>query len=221
MLAVLVTGGAVVWMLIAKRIQTWSRAVLPGVVATTGFAGMTASLVVIFCFQSLYGYVYHWIALLVASFMVGLGAGGLWMTRRLRQKPAERFTLLGLELALVVFWLILPLMLIALGSLANRSALLALAQATLLLLNVLAGCLVGAQFPLVSGMWLPNGVSGLRGAGRLYAYDLLGAFLGSILVSVILLPNLGIPQTCLAVAVLKCSSLLLVAALIPRPSGSA
>jgi len=52
-------------------------------------------------------------------------------------------------------------------------------------------------------------------AGILYASDLLGAFLGSLLVSVILLPALGVLETCVLIVVLKLSSLLLVAVSLP------
>jgi spermidine synthase len=48
-------------------------------------------------------------------------------------------------------------------------------------------------------------------AGILYASDLLGAFLGSLLVSIMLLPALGVLETCLLVVVLKLGSLVLVA----------
>jgi spermidine synthase len=88
-------------------------------------------------------------------------------------------------------------------------------QGVLLLLNALAGFLVGSQFPLANRMWL-EGKEHLRGAaGVLYACDLVGAFWGSVVVSVVLIPVLGILETCLVAAALKLGSLLLVAALRP------
>ena len=89
-------------------------------------------------------------------------------------------------------------------------------QGILLFLNAVAGFLVGSQFPLANRMWL-KGREDLRGgAGLLYASDLVGAFLGSIAVSVVLIPVLGILETCLLAATLKLGSLLLVATLTPR-----
>ncbi len=61
---------------------------VPFAVATTGFAGMTFDLVIIFAFQILYGYVYQQIGLLITAFMAGLSAGGWWMARWLRSLPA-------------------------------------------------------------------------------------------------------------------------------------
>ena len=84
-----------------------------------------------------------------------------------------------------------------------------------LILNALAGLLVGMEFPLASKMYLGERAGGVSGeiAGILYASDLLGAFLGSILVSVMLLPALGVLETCLLVVVLKLGSSILVAAM--------
>jgi len=203
-------------MLAAKRTGRGTSVVLSGVIATTGFAGMTADLLVIFAFQTLYGYVYHWIALLIASFMVGLSLGGLLMTRHLRRVEGERRALLKLEGAILLFWLLLPLALSALYARPTYPHASASIQGVLLLANALAGLLVGAQFPLANTMWLRDTTSPTRGAGALYASDLVGAFLGAVLVSVVLVPILGILQTCLLVAALKLGSLLVVVVRYPR-----
>jgi spermidine synthase len=89
-------------------------------------------------------------------------------------------------------------------------------QGILLFLNALAGFLVGAQFPLANKIWLGRRESQRGTAGVLYASDLAGAFLGAILVSVILIPVLGILATCVLAAMLKLGSLLLVLTLTPR-----
>ncbi|MFB0537589.1 MAG: spermidine synthase, partial [Anaerolineae bacterium] len=93
------------------------RAIVPVVIATTGFTGMTADLIIVFAFQTLYGYVYHWIGLLITAFMAGLSLGGLLMTRRLKsgarhliRKCLAPYTpLLKLELAIVLYWALLPI----------------------------------------------------------------------------------------------------------------
>ncbi len=185
-------------------------AIIPIVIATTGFTGMTADLIVIFAFQSLYGYVYHWIGLLIGTFMAGLGLGGLLMTRRLGRIGREKLAILKLEVALVLYWALLPVVLSSLYAHITQPLAFGSIQWTLLLLNALAGFLVGSQFPLANRMWL-RGRESLRGkAGFLYACDLVGAFVASILVSVVLVPVLGILETCVLAAILKLGSLLLV-----------
>ena len=129
---------------------------------------------------------------------------------------AGRSTLLKLELALVLFWVLLPLALSTMYSHIINPLVFTAIQGILLFLNALAGFLVGSQFPLANRMWL-KGREDLRGtAGVLYACDLVGAFLGSIVVSVVLIPVLGILGTCLLAAALKLGSLLLVVVLPPH-----
>ena len=189
---------------------------MPIAIAATGFTGMAADLIVIFAFQSLYGYVYHWIGLLITSFMAGLSLGGFLMSRHLARNRRDRATLLRLELALVLFWVLLPILLAALyGRMAHPLVSTAL-QPILFLLNALAGFLVGAQFPLANRVWLRDRKAQRGTTGVLYASDLVGAFLGSVLVSVVLIPVLGIVATCFVSVVLKLCSLLLVSILLPR-----
>jgi spermidine synthase len=89
-------------------------------------------------------------------------------------------------------------------------------RVVMFLLNALAGFLVGAQFPVANRLWLRGRESKRGREGTLYASDLAGAFVASITVSVLLIPILGIPETCLLAAIVKVCSLLLFAALTPR-----
>jgi spermidine synthase len=192
-----------------RRNETRGQIILPVVVGSTGFAGMAADLLVIFAFQSLYGYVYQWVGLLIAAFMAGLGLGGLWITRRLGTLEDKRRTLVKIEIAMVAFWILLPgglaLFYSGLPSPASVGAL----QWALPLLNGLAGFMVGAQFPLSNSMWIKERALIRRRAGALYAFDLIGAFLAAILVAVVFVPILGLIETCLLAAVIKAISLLL------------
>ena len=205
----------------AVRLRRGRAAPIPIAIATTGFSGMAVDLLIIFAFQVFYGHVYQLIGLLITAFMVGLSLGGWLMARREgrgarsegQEAREERRLLLGLEGALVVFWLALPVVLTLLYGGAGRGLPPAAVGPVLLLLNALAGFLVGAQFPLANRMYRrlrpdPSGT-----AGALYAADLVGAFAAALLVSVALLPALGIVQTCVLVAGLKLGSLGLVLAM--------
>ncbi|MGA9347584.1 MAG: hypothetical protein WBW48_02105 [Anaerolineae bacterium] len=212
--------------LVVRRLSRRVRmASVPVVIVTTGFGGMAFDLLIIFAFQAFYGYVYQQIGLLVTAFMAGVSLGGLVMTRRVERiekgpvlsgstELAEvsvegKPLLLRLEGAIAACWLLFPVVLAILYAQADRPGVSAAVGPILLALNALAGFLVGLEFPLASKMYLRASVS--ETAGILYASDLLGAFLGALLVSVMLLPALGVLETCLLVAVLKLGSLLLVA----------
>jgi spermidine synthase len=178
---------------------------IPAVVATTGFAGMVCDLTVVFVLQILYGHVYQHIGLIVAVFMGGLAIGGWASTRPSLAGLPKRGALIGSEIALIGFWVVLPWLIKAL---APASAAL-LVMPLLLLLNAVGGWLVGLQFPLSSQLHLAAGGEVSYTAGLLYAADLLGAFLGAVAVGIALLPILGVSGTCLFVVVLKVCSLAL------------
>ena len=221
-IVVLLTAAFLVVRRLSRRVRMAS---VPIVMVTTGFAGMAFDLLIIFAFQAFYGYVYRQIGLLVTAFMAGLSLGGWIMTRRverIEEGPAlsgstelaevsveGKSLLLRLEGAIAACWLLFPIVLAMLYAQAGRSGVSAAVGPILLSLNVLAGFLVGMEFPLASKMYLRVSVS--ETAGILYASDLLGAFLGALLVSAMLLPALGVLETCLLVAVLKLGSLVLVA----------
>jgi spermidine synthase len=206
MLSLAIVGCGLLCLAAVKLTAKGKEAIVPIAIMTTGFTGMTADLIIVFTFQTLYGYVYHWIGLLITAFMAGLSLGGLLMTRRLAGMGRERPALLKLELAIVLYWALLPLALRALYARITHPLAFTSVQGILLLLNALAGFLVGSQFPLANRMWL----KGREVAGG------TAAFLGSIVVSVVLIPILGILETCLLAALLKLASLLLVVALPPR-----
>ena len=111
---------------------------------------------------------------------------------RLR-RAASRATMIGLELAVVVFSCALPLFFM----LARRGASSALfAQVGFPVVMVLLGGLVGAEFPVASRLWF-RGVAPT--AATLYNSDLVGACVGAAVVGAVLLPILGLNTVCLLV----------------------
>lgn len=138
------------------------------------------------------------------------------MTDRARRPEKAGPVLLALELALVLYWSLLPMVLLALHAQSMCPPGLPCVQEILLLLNALAGFLVGAQFPVANLLWLSGRNTLGSSAGTLYACDLVGAFLGSVVVSVALLPVMGIVNLCLLAATLKLGTTLGVAILVLR-----
>lgn len=193
---------------------------IPLAVLSTGFAGMAFDLLIIFAFQSFYGYVYYLIGLLTTAFMGGLTLGGWWMTWWVERAPAGRRLLLRLEGLLVGYWCLFPALLWLLYACQYRAAVAALLGPLLLLLNGLAGLLTGLEFPLANQLLLSLPSVSLRKrttggtASLLYAADLVGACSGALAVSLVFLPALGVVETCLLIAILKGASLL-VLTLVP------
>jgi len=209
LLGAILIGLTLVLVAVRRLTRRVGIASVPIAIVTTGFGGMAFDLLVIFAFQAFYGYVYQQIGLLITAFMAGLSLGGWVMTRRVERIEKGKSLLLRLEGAIAAYWLLFPIVLTILYAQAGRPGVSTAIGPILLALNALAGFLVGMEFPLASKMYLRVSLS--ETAGILYASDLVGAFVGALLVSAMLLPALGVLETCLLVVILKLGSLLLVA----------
>lgn len=185
------------------------RAGIPLCIITTGFAGMIFDLMLIFTFQSIHGYVFSWIGLLVASFMAGAAGGAVLTTRVLArlEDPLKLFT--RVDLAVVCFSIGCPLALAAVHNYLGTPGALPI-KMLFLVTSVFSGLLIGCQFPLANEIYRGSDTSLSRTAGLLYASDLLGGRFGGILGAVVLLPVLGLVGTGITVALLKLTSFMVI-----------
>ena len=235
---------------------------VPLAIFTTGFAASALEVVLLVGFQILYGCVYHQVGLIVTMFMLGLGIGSFAMNRMLRRRTRDlaslgsqlrsvptsgRCTVPGrdlakLVLAIAVYALCLPPVLIGLGGLGGAAAAVA-SQVVIPLAALLLAVLVGLEFPLagqavLAGTRATSNVQGPRSnfrspisnpkspiptsqspmpdeasrtpgtdfqtvtatAARLYTADYVGAALGALLVSTLLIPVIGVAAVCLLAA---------------------
>lgn len=169
--------------LLARLRRRWA---VPLAVAGAGLAGMTLEVVVLLAFQVRHGSLYAQVSLLVTAYMVGMVLGSRWVSGRKWEPSRARRLLRILFGGLALGSAALPLLL---G--------LPLPVAVFPLLTLLAGGWSGAVFPLAIAA--EGGEAG-RTTGRLYGADLAGGCLGALVGGTFLLPLLGLPQTCLAVA---------------------
>ena len=197
--------------------SAWNKSFIVLPIIATGFAGMGVDIVLVLAFQSFYGYIYHWIGLLITAFMAGLTLGGMWMTRRLNRDIkshqgnaiGDYATFLKLELFIVLYTAFLIGVLFLLNRFQEYDFIFASIQFILLLLNTLCGFLVGAEFPLANKIYLKNTVQYTQTAGILYAADLIGSCIGALFVTIAFIPLLGIMNTCLLILFINLCSLLL------------
>ena len=170
---------------------------------STGFAGMLFDLMLIFAFQALYGYVFHWLGLLVTACMSGTVIGGLWMKRFIEKGGEGGPALLKLEAALALFALLLAALF--LNESGARALLLPefVLKSVFLLLSLASGLFIGAEFPLANSRYLKNTGALGGAAGVLYGADLLGGWLGGIAGALALLPVLGLAESSALIAFVK------------------
>jgi len=170
-------------------------------VFTTGWAASALEVVLLMGFQVLYGSVYHRVGLIVTMFMLGLAIGSLGMNRMLARRGAR--DLVGIQWGIALYAVCLPLVLAGLSRLQSTSLASVLSQTAIYMLALALAVLVGLEFPLA-------GKIDFRGVApttsRLYSADYLGAALGALAVSAILIPLLGVTAVCLLTAGLNLAS---------------
>lgn len=170
---------------------------------STGFFGMLASLVLIFSFQVLYGYLYRSLGLLIGLFMAGAACGSIFISHRLERTGRGINLFAGLEAAIVVFSCLLGL---AITNFIEQNH---CPLFVFLALFYICGLLLGLEFPLAAKIYLGGRNRAGEASGVLYGADLLGGWLAGMTGGIVLLPVLGIFNTCLLMALLKLSSMIL------------
>jgi spermidine synthase len=171
---------------------------------------MIFSLMLIFAFQAIHGYVFSWIGLLVASFMAGAACGAMLVARVL-DRIRDHFQLFTrIELAIICFAIGCPLMILAASAYLASPDTFFLFRLLFLVTSFISGLLIGSQFPLANKLCLENSTSLTKTAGLLYASDLLGGWFGGVIGAVVLLPVLGLVGTCITVGLLKLTSYVVV-----------
>ncbi len=189
----------------------WARCMTVILVATTGFAGIALEIIMLFVFQTLYGYVYTRIGLVAAMFMLGLVAGGLF-GRRVVMKADGRcvFVCLCLCEALLLIESAAVPVLVQVATRVEAATALYMVEAGVYMAVVVAGALVGFEFPAANAFFLASGGRVRTSAAITDAFDHIGSAVGCIAVGVVLLPVLGIGSSCMALAALKGAGLMLV-----------
>ncbi len=197
----------ILWFILRKKKQFFKAGIALAII-TTGFGGMIFDLILIFAFQSIYGYIFSWIGLLVASFMAGAAFGSLALTMIMnRLKNGFKF-FIKIEVGIICFAVVCPGIIISGYSYLSNPVHFYVSKALFLALSFISGVLIGAQFPLANKLYLKDSSSLSETAGLIYSSDLLGGWFGGIIGAVVLLPVLGILGAGIVVAMLKLTSLM-------------
>ncbi len=142
--------------------------------AVMGFTTIVTEIMVIISYQTLYGYLYRRIALLLTSFMLGLFLGAL---RGKKRKRTDISQLLLIQIGFLVLLLFLYF------SLKVEPP-----EALFFVFLLLMGFLGGDLFIVSNHLFLKL----KKDYGMGYGLDLLGSFLGAMAVSSLLIPLVGL-----------------------------
>ncbi|MCX7995507.1 MAG: fused MFS/spermidine synthase [candidate division WOR-3 bacterium] len=174
---------------------------IPLTILTTGFSGIIFDLMLIFAFQSIYGYIYSWIGILVAFFMAGSTCGALIITTSLNRIQNHLKLLRVIDLVIILFSISMTLIFLQKLALFPRML--------FLILAFVSGFLTGSQFPLASAIYHARDISLVRSGGLFYASDLLGGWLGGIIGVFALLPVVGLVGTGITLILVKLVSFII------------
>ena len=179
-------------------------------VAGTGFTLIALQVILLLAFQSIYGYVYHQLAILIGLGMAGIGMGSWLGIRRIRLGGSPPFRSLALTQLLLA--LSAPALLITvrlLGRFSGGASMWMAAQLAFPALAALSGALGGYLFPIAAEIFLDD--RGRSKLGTLYAIDLLGGCLGALLLSAYLIPVFGFWRVAWLIAAVNLAPALLAA----------
>jgi spermidine synthase len=123
-------------------------------------------------------------------------------TARSERAPCQKQArcLSCLAFAIAGYAILLAFLLPLLNRMGGMTASLWFIKAAIALLTLILAVLVGMQFPLANRLEFDGTVAG---ASRLYTADFVGAFLGALLASTLLIPLIGVAGVCLLTAALN------------------
>lgn len=194
-------------------------------VFSTGWINIGFTLILVYSFQAIYGYVYSWIGLIFALFMCGLAIGS-WIGTKQLERNIFRVTksqLSNLKTLLLIVdgtTCFLAFFLPTILSFTAKSVKLNLCVVEIPLLTFITGLLGGIKYPWSVKLYdgeskklVQKETVGSAG-GIIYGMDILGASFGAIITTVILIPTLGIFSATYLLGIIKISSLLLLISIL-------
>jgi spermidine synthase len=177
-------------------------------VAVTGFSQIALEIILILTFQIIYGYLYYTIGMIITAYMIGLALGS-WLITAVMGRITKPLRLLLMIQAGVALYALscLPLILV-LHQAALPAALAHVMEGVFPFLTLVAGFLGGLHFPLANKVYLKERKDIGRIGGLLYGIDLVGSAGGALIISVIILPLVGIAQGISLIVVMNLSAIL-------------
>jgi spermidine synthase len=166
-----------------------------------GFAGASSEFLILIIFQSLYGYVYQMLGIIIAFYMAGLTVGtGLGI--RLRSGITIRNYLL---VQVILLFLVMMIPITSRGISGLNDLPVWAGQAVLFIMTAAIAFATGLEFNIGTRLEKKDPE---KVAGNFYGIDLAGAAFGTILVSLFCFPLLGLFYTCLLMSVIILAGIL-------------
>lgn len=165
-----------------------------------GFVAMGFQIILIFLYQSLFGFIYERIGIVTALFMLGLASGaGLVNAFIIKIKRPDGW-IGGILISIALFLFSIPLFVMSQS----------MNELVFLLLFIISGFLTGCMFPLGVSLYYQSMPQVGETAGLIDSADHWGAMMGALISSALLVPLVGIHQSCYILAAFSLLTSLLV-----------
>jgi len=161
----------------------------------TGFSATGMEILLLFGLQVFFGNIYLLTSFVISSFMIGLSVGSFF--GRSITGFYQRETLSGNQLFFGIFAAITGILLFSPG-VSNLPP--AIVYSLYLTATAMTGVLTGIQFTRAS---LNQAGSYAEISGNTYSYDLFGSALGALIMTIYLMPKLGIVASALTISLLN------------------
>ncbi len=178
-------------------------------IALAGLTMISLEVLLLLGFQAIYGYVYHELAILIALFMTGMALGSWWRLRSVARSAhaltprAGLMRLAGLQVLAAMSPVLLYLFFSSLAGIRSSGILVFVSQIVFPAMALLAGVLGGYEFALATEVFFASSQVPQASMGMLYGIDLLGACLGTLVLSAFLLPLFGFLKAAMFIAVVN------------------
>ncbi|MCJ7663910.1 MAG: hypothetical protein MUO24_06680, partial [Desulfobacterales bacterium] len=177
-------------------------------VAVTGFSQIALEIILILAFQIIYGYLYYTIGMIITAYMIGLALGGWMITATMGRITRPLRLLLMIQAGMALYAPGCLLLILGLHQRAFPPSLAGAMEGIFHFLTLAAGLLGGLHFPLANKVYLGQQEAIGRIGGLIYGVDLAGSAAGALVVSVILLPIVGIAEGISLIVALNLSAII-------------
>ena len=176
-------------------------------VGVMGFSELALEIILILCFQIFYGYLYYKIGVIIAAYMIGLALGGLMITALMPRIARPLRSLLMVQAGVALYAVGILLLILWLHRGIFPSFLSLPMEGVFPFLTLVAGFLGGIHFPLASSVYLRGREQIGRIGGLINGVDLVGSAAGALIISVILVPLVGIAQVVSVIVALNLAAI--------------
>lgn len=166
-----------------------------------GAAQLILEVLLLLSFQIMQGFVYKQLALIVTLFMAGVALGAAMQSFLASRISCARRWFAAVQFAFGLYVLVVLKILFVIHESSGNMFGIVPASVVFALLAAIAGVLGGLHFALALRTISDVDVPSAAVAGHLYAIDLVGAALGSLVASLYVVPVYGVVTTMLALCV--------------------